>query len=899
MAKKNKKTKKKAKEKQRRIAKLTFDELLEKADQHILAKKFRDAIKMYKLAIKNSKSRKLVQMGHGKLFLAYMLKAKELTGKHMTVEAASLRKQAMACLPAPEFVDLDSIAFVIELCDMGKAFDYIQQYIARKGTDPRIGVLLADRLVTQGGWDFWVKKDLSFFISRDAPVVQKCLGLMDKGQWQQAVDGMKTLPRSSAFSHIRMFCKAMALFGQGDDKNMYKAISMIPDVSVFAEIAAVLGQTVQAVQERAPIKENKTIAACFWKGGLDAWDTAEKIIEKEAKNSFDKTMGQLILTFSKQLLPQNPEYAAQYLLETLWQGNMTGEKAFIALEKSLLPRRAKLLQAKRKILFMDRLLDNAAKYLDLLKKTEPDPQILTMVESAILSYVCRVTVWGGNQDELINLTDQTATRFGLARNVKMDSLWMQCAARGLQCDAGNRELYELVIRMNVMSRDAKKIKEKLLLAMCEAFPDDPYPCIELASVYHDKNAFRKAEAILKKAMELAPYDNRVQEMHSISLVISADRSVGKCNYQRARQDLEKAVALDMGTNTLLLQEKELFYQICEQPKMSEKTIGVYLDQFPLFQRLKLVSMLRMDAEKKPRKNYARVFNKIDAVFKKELGQIRRLTSEELLSLLSPFPREWQHLFAYLEVHLLILETDDKVVKLLNSDDLIRFMDRSLSPDYFTLFQSELDRRLRTGKKDANRELLTFYALALEGIGDDLWDVDRLMDLVEDADSEMKKAFKAAGERLSRYTHGPCRHALQTLEFEILDDLLDDPFYDYDDDYDDDQAFDPFGFLPEDIVDLGLLEDPFLKKMFKDHAKKMKRENPRVYQETFNQLTHTLEEIIDESGLRGAPVPVLKKFKKDIIADNYEISEMVLMVNLFFGDEVKKKLSREVKTVFLD
>ena len=901
MAKRNKNTRKRIKAKQQHIAKLTFDDLLKKGDKHTLDKKPRDAIDMYKLAIKNSKSEDQVQVGHGKLFVAYMQRAEELAAKNMPVEAASLRKQAMNYLPAPGAIDQPGIAFVIELCDIGKAFDYAEQYIAQKGADSMVGVLLADRLVTQGGWEFLDQKEAPAFISREAPVVKACIPLMDNGQWQQASDEMKTLPRASAFAHIRMFCRAMALFGQGDDNNMYKAISLIPEASVFAKIAAVLGATVQSVNERTRIKEDKALAACLWEGPLDAWETAEKIIEKEEKNQLDKTMQQLIITFSNQILPDDPEYARQYLVETLWHRGITNEKAFMAFEKALLPQKAALLQTKRKILAMDNPLDNAAQYLDHLKKIQSDPQTLAMVESAIFLFVCRAAVSESNQDELMKLSGKTATRFGLSPSQGIDSLWMQCAARGIQCDAGNRELYELVIRKNVRAREPKKLKEELLVSMCEAFPDDPYPCIELASLYHGKNAFRKAENILKKAMELAPYDSRVQDMHIISLVISADKSLNKGNFQRARQDLEKAQGLDTGINSLLLQEKGLFYQICEQPDISEKAIGSNLGQFSLFQRLKLVSMLRMDVQNKPKKNHSNVFHKIDALFKKELGQVSRLSSEELLTLLTPFPREWQHVFTSLNIHRMFLGTDTGVLKHLNGDDLIRFMDRVLSPENWDSFQIELERRLQKGKKESNHDLLIFYALVLDGIGDNDWDVDELMDLVEDADPEMKKKFKAAGERLSRHAHGPYRYALQNLEFEMLDDLFDnafdlfDPFDDYDEE---DGEFNPFDFFPGGMADIEDLKDPFIKNIFAEQAKNLKREDPRTYREMFEQLKTTLEEIIDESGLRGAPIPILNKFKKDLIKENQELHGFIVVLNLLFGDEGKKKLSREAKTIFL-
>lgn len=925
MAKKNKKARKKIKEKQQRIAKLEFDDLLQKGDKH----NPRDAIQMYKLALKNAKSEDQLQEGHRKLFLAYMQRAEELAVKNMAMEAASLRKHAMNYLPSLGTMDLPSMTFVIEQSDIQKAFDYAKQYIARKGEDPLLGVLLADRLVIQGGWDFLdnhhgpsghgtlntqkttknennlaiyrnfhIKKEVPFSISRDAPIVKACIPLMDKGQWQQAADGMRALKRSSSFAHIRMFCRAMALFGQKDDKNMCKAISMIPQVSVFAKIAAVLTTSVQSVEKKTCIKADTPLEACLWEGPLDVWETAEKIIEREEKHQFDNKMKQLMISFSNQILPDDPEYARQYLLETLWQQGLPHEEEFMFMEfeKSLLPEKARLIENKRKILSMDAPLDNAAQYLDHLKKTGSDPQNLAMVESAIFLHVCRACVSEMIQDELLGLNSNTAERFGLSTDEDIDKIWMQCAARGIQCDAGNRELYELAAQMDVHTRESKKIKEGLLLSMCEAFPDDPYPCIELASLYHGKNAFRKAENILKKAIKLAPYDSRVQNMHIIALIISADKGLNKGHYQRARQDLEKAQNLDTGTNAFLVKEKEFFYQICEHPDIPEKTIESNLDEFSLFQRLKLVSMLRMDVQDKPQKNYVTVFKKIDTLFQKELGQISQLTSRELLALLMPFPREWKHVFANLRIHEIFLKSKNTVLTHLNNDDFIRFMDRTVSPDNLPPFQTELQRRIRQGRKESNHDLLKFYALVLDGIEYNDWDVDGLMNLTEDADPEMRKKFQAAGESLSRHTHGPYRHALQHLDFEFLDD----PLYDFPGDNDGGE-FEPFDFFSEDMFsedmgDVDIFNDPFMKHFLLEEIKNLAQKNPKMFRDASQQIKSMLEEVIDHEGLRGASTAVLNRFKKDIVK-NHEFDELIFACNFALLREEKESLSREAKAVF--
>ena len=72
----------------------------------------------------------------------------------------------------------------------------------------------------------------------------------------------------------------------------------------------------------------------------------------------------------------------------------------------------------------------------------------------------------------------------------------------------------------------------------------------------------------------------------------------------------------------------------------------------------------------------------------------------------------------------------------------------------------------------------------------------------------------------------------------------------------------------------------------------------MYRDMFEQLKTAMEKIIDYEGLRGATKPVLNKFKKKMIKGNNELNGFILVLNLLFGDEGKKKLSLEAKTIFL-
>ncbi len=83
----------------------SFDELMPKGDTATASGKPREAIKLYKMAIKDLKSPEQTQRLHHKMFLAYLDRIKELDEKNMTLEAASLQKQAMEYMPDPASMD--------------------------------------------------------------------------------------------------------------------------------------------------------------------------------------------------------------------------------------------------------------------------------------------------------------------------------------------------------------------------------------------------------------------------------------------------------------------------------------------------------------------------------------------------------------------------------------------------------------------------------------------------------------------------------------------------------------------------------------------------------------------------------------------------------------------------
>ncbi len=906
MGKKSKKSKKIKQKKQQRLINLSFDQLVEEGHSFASSGKPRDAIKMYKMAIKAAKSAEQSDSVRSSLFQSYLAREKELRQKKMTAEADNVKKQSMEYMPDPSSMDHSTMLSFIKICDNKTAFDTCAKYFKKNGTDSPLETLLAERLVTQNCWNFLEILDDTLPVKRDAETIRDSLSAMNEGDWSKAMDSMKGLPRTSPFAHIRMFCRAMASFCDGNDKAMLKAISLIPETSTLRKITDTLESSIKSIAEHTELAGDKAVIDCLWKGPVNAWKTAENLIELVDKEKYTGKMKSLIISFANQIFPDGAEYARQYLMETLWQPNKMIEQDLIRMEREVLGKNANLLEAKRNLVFFNKPIENASKYLAMLKKSDSESKTAAITESIIILNICRYIMDTGDSSLLEITSDTAKKRFGISPKEDFQTSFLQFAHQGIKCDPENRALYEVVAQFESSSRNAKKLKEDLLLLMCEAYPEDPYPCIELASLYHGKNAFRKAENILKKAMELAPYDSRVLDQHVIALIISADKNLNASRFHLVWQDVEKAGQFDSKKNEILLEEKKLFYKICEKPEMPEKIIKLQLNEFSLFDRLKIISMISMDIKNRYFKSSKKITNKINSIFKSELKNIEQLTSKQTLELLMPFPKEWKYAFVDRNVHRLFFNASKDAVNNLDNNDLIKLIDTILTPDLFTFFRKEIEKRINNSKNIDS--LLKFYAITLEGLEDNYWDVDEYYYLIDDADQEMEQKLRDAGHRLSKHTQGPYKHALKTFEFEVLEDMFSPSFNFFDDDEDDDDddyyyydedEDDPFlnPFAGSGMPDINDLPSDFIKFIKKKVSKNPNSPESREFNALFDDVQDVIEDFIDETGLRGLPKEILKTMKSEVKKDPV-IREAVTMVKLLFLKEAKKKFSQEAKALFL-
>ena len=82
---------------------------------------------------------------------------------------------------------------------------------------------------------------------------------------------------------------------------------------------------------------------------------------------------------------------------------------------------------------------------------------------------------------------------------------------------------------------------------------------------------------------------------------------------------------------------------------------------------------------------------------------------------------------------------------------------------------EIERRLRGVGKARRDPLLLFYLAVLRYEDGSDHDARRFRDVLKKADAAARQRLRSAAARLARHTREPLRHALQTFDFEPLDE----------------------------------------------------------------------------------------------------------------------------------
>lgn len=874
MSKKNKKSQKGQKDIQQRLQQISADQCIEQGKAFLEKGKARDAIDSLKLAEKkNGDAASIRQL----LYRAYLLRDAQLRSKGLIPEADAVKKLAFGMMPTADQLTEADVLHYVSRASVAESLKLYLSFSKSHSPSAKMDQHIAYRLIITDDWEPLGVLEISHPLRRDSVSAKEAVSLMNQGNWEGALQVLKVIPRVSPFASIRLFCRAMVLFYQENDSEMIQILSLIPDDFPLAFHVESLKQGVGGKDSSTDSFQSHS-QSCLWEGTSNPQKMVSDILNC-LKNRQLKQAAFNMSSFAKAIFPHSPVFATQQVLETLAFSSHYMKYSYEQLQrmiKSQLPlHNALLVMAKVDLDDSSGPQQSAEKYLSLLEKEIPDLNYRNMVSGMVLIYAAKALHSEKSGHQSINVHSLFNKMMGFSKNDKnTDEAVLDLVIRSIGLDPLNRKAYELLVDIPRDSRPAKDAVEIALQKMSDLFQDDPFPCLELASLYYENNAFRKAERVLGEAVERAPHDNRVIDRRALSLVISACKNLQRKKHHLVLPDLEKAEGFNSKNIKSLIVEKKILFDLLADPGQVEKINFNDFPQLSSFDQIRVMGLLieEMNSHGKPfTSNHV---NSLTKKMKFAISRLSNLTPTDVIALLGPFPKECKQVLPQKNIAIILLSNRSDLFGVLQDADLIPVFELLFHRDLLGFMASELKTRLRK-KNQAQAAQMRFFLITLTYMTGDPHCSESYKDVIKTADGPLKNELEALSIKLSRHASGHLKSSLERFDFRILED----PFpgihfsdFDSDDDDDDDDDTDD-----DDVFDM--LNEIINETSDKDRF----------------AIASSVEELVDELDVRGLPEGEIREIRNHIrsIPPMRKMLDTIREMMKFVDSS---KLSREAKII---
>jgi tetratricopeptide (TPR) repeat protein len=785
MAKKSKKSRKLRKNKQSKLLNMTDPQRIDSARQKLENNNARDAISILKMV--NNQSNDVSEL----LFNAYMMRESQLKSKGMHIEAQAILEQAFDYLPNFSTITEDSLCLYIKKSTINAAVDAYYSYRQKQKISKKAQFLLVDRIMMTGQWqllDIFEKNDL---ILKDLSLMKKTRQLMVDGKWEDAYQAMKPLPRLSPYAEYKLFCRGMVAFYADNESEMLQAFNRISkDFSLYPTIKELM---VIASPMESLKKKGYSISKTdhLWDGPAHLDRQIGQMISA-ADDSKKKELQTLILSVAKALYPDKPDWAAFHILMLLLLRQIVQQEsihlitdvASVILNK----KQYQLFTTKYKYQYGKHPFLNAARYLDCLSTEYKRPESQSLAKAMILFQTARR--WFKNKDSLLSTGLKYLSKELDLKYSNNEELLISLVCKGLSFDPINRKGYELLVEFPRTGRMSKNLVEEYLLIMREKMENDPVPCLELADLYYEKNAFRKAETVLKEAMKRAPHDNRVIERHVIALLISADKNFSRNKMHLAAPDILKARQVDCKSLLPYVIERTILYDLINKSDQLKEVTENFIQSLNIAEAIRCMSLLYLEKDRLPRSMKGQFKEMLISMHEK----ILTLTGSEILFILRPIPKKMKTIFKVPAIVSLYENLIPKIFKCMDDTEVIALFDILLSPMSSKIILKEIKRRFHSAAPD-RQLMLSFYQIAIWHLDDKKNSPGMFINIVDQAKGPVLEEMRELSKRLAQHASGSLKRALESLDFSLLgmpiphfmDKRDSDGFdFDYDDGEDDEQ-----------------------------------------------------------------------------------------------------------------
>ncbi len=888
------------------VKNLSLEQMIARGKGELEAGRYRDALDLLKMADKQAGPSEAV---HALLYQAYLRREAQLREKGLIEEADIVRQQAAEYMPPPEQFSPEGLLEYLKTFPLEEAMAGYGRYLAHNGSDGAAEAVLAGQLLCCRQWALLDQVDEETPLRRDAPAVIAAMAPMDQGQWEAAQKALAPIDRESPYAAVRLFCGAMVAFYRENDRRMARALDLIPPDFPLYDLAQTLKslnrgkEAAQAVRTELPF---------LWEGPVTAEADMERLIRKAEQGNKLAGAKRLLWNLAQSLDPEAPQQVCFYILSKLGdicqqQGHPPGQ--WRQLTRSLLDEKSTRLLFRKNELFTlsHKPFSGAGRFIEILEQWFPDPddrdiahaQVLVQLVSS-LRHADPLTLYAANTDrsglenygELLGIESQS-------RELQL----LEIITKALELDPDNRRAYELLTSLPRYSRPAKKRVESALDRMRQHFPRDPLPCLDLARICYEKNAFRQAEKVLKEAMERAPHDNRVIDQHALSLLIAAEKNIRRHKPHLSGPDLEKAESLGSHRMALFVAQKQILFAYISLGRDLETLMREQVDPRPGVEQLRLLSLMILDLQSwdleesekgaQQMKLDSKAKNPPDPVhflkkrFARTLKDANGLGAQELLQLMAPLDDTLAPIYSHRNPAPLFIRADPGILSRIDTESAIPFYPRILTPSIRQPILKDVQGRRKSVRSEKFNQLLAFLEMVLKYLSDkgNAGLLEQLQGLSEEAQGPTREEMRRLSRNLAEHAQGEFAERLEAFDFQIPDlsrqemiDVILDRIASEEGDAE--APFDENEDFSFDILDI-LLEhgDRMTKETFEDHL---------------SDLMDEFERFIDSAGLRGVPGFLLTQLRKNMGPDDPFYEEIQEIAKLFQNTRLGTRLSREAR-----
>jgi tetratricopeptide (TPR) repeat protein len=834
----------------------------------------RKAIDLLKLASKKNGMTDEIRIS---LFKAYALRAEQLKTKGLYEEAAVVMRMMAEFKPTSASLTAETLPIYLPLLSDSDALHLYKEYSSSRGREPQVEAILAGRLFIRRHWSLLEHLEADSPLRHPMAIIEKAGSLMDQGEWERALETLKPIPRSSPYAPVRLLGKAMVAFYADDDVALKKTLSLLPQENPLWKLLEPLGR---------PDSENgdgvrfQPVSGPCWEGTFQLKEQIGALTKALATKEHSAILHSA-QSIAETLFPEDPGSAMVQLAEmvvanSIKQAPVT--KQTIKLIHRLLPgKEAAILTAKANFFSFLNLFNTAEAYWLQLKNEFPDDSDLKIAQSHLLhKLIIRSqrdydSVQNDFYDYRAYLTSRSA--FGVMME-NFDDALIDLAALSIRLDPRNKEGYHLLLQIPRQERYAKDRVEDQLKGMIRYFPDDPFPHLQLADIHYEKNAFRKAEKALERALEIAPHDQRVIDRHVTALLFTVDKNLKKGLRQRVVQDLEKASTFKSPKLTPYLAEKKAFAAMMHGDDKADHDTSLQITLRDLSLTQKIRALIAFETDIAMKKIHAPLFQMALKRAFPHKKEVMKLGSTDVLSLLLPLETILEKIYPGVNMLSAMLKSYPSILSILTNEDLIRLIESSFKEDYLSAFDKELKERSQSASAH-ERGLIDFCGLVIESVQKNRYHEEPFRKILADATPELASALRnfAAKLSFSPLLAHTLKEALRSFRFDMMD-RLNGPQYDL-------NGFpDPLDFTPDMLDDL--TDDLF--DMFLD----------QIPQSELKQLKKEIEQLIDHAGLRNAPEHLIRKRAKEMIKEEQLKGPISFMLKLLNHQGILKGLSKEAR-----